>query len=322
VKDLRSQLSESQATAANLVSQTNKLSATIDDLQRENSLLSARNSRLMAENTTLRSDSDSQLREYRSKIADLTSRAKELEDDNSALLTTNRELRSNASTEELDNSLADTQQKLDEVQRKNDKLIAQVSDRIALKREVEELTQENRTLRDKMARKNAESDSLLDDLNSSRAIIRELERSPGVSALIEERDKLRSVVDVLTEENANLRRSRVVRSSPPSPSVDLQYRLENQDLRRQVSVLELERSEKEVENERLRTRCARLSKLNSSSVGVKDVYQQLRSENDDLFDENLRLKQRIFDLRNRDSLSRDDRLTRRSPSPPRRPFHF
>jgi chromosome segregation ATPase len=304
VKDLRSQLSEAQESASTLASKAKKLSTTIDDLQRENTVLSARNARLVAENANLRSGSDSTLREQRAKIADLTSKNRELENDNSALLAENRELSNSASSEEVNASLAEKEQELEAAERKNSRLAAQVADRLSLRRQLDELKDENASLRDEVARKTAENESLLDDLNDSRALA-----APKPSAILEEHERLRTMVGVLAERNAALRQSSLSpRGSPTSsPRLDQQYREENQDLRKQIRELELERTEKEVENQSLRARCARLQRLNSSGEEVREVYEQIRSDNEELNDENSRLKRTIARLS-------------RSPSPPRSPY--
>jgi chromosome segregation ATPase len=140
---------------------------------------------LQSENKTLNGEAE----RSRDRIAQLLSDITELRRDNSELL-------------QLQEELAEAQTKLAKSRRKNAKLAAQVSDRVELQRQVQELSDENERLLQEFSQVSDEVASSPDENVEDVAALKE-----SLDAALQRNNGLQQLVDVLTEQNAQFRKS-------------------------------------------------------------------------------------------------------------------
>jgi predicted RNase H-like nuclease (RuvC/YqgF family) len=217
---------------------------------------------LRAENREQRLEIEKRVRHLTNDIESLSRRNDNLQAENASI---QRSQGAELRVDELKAVLAETDRELTRVRLKCTRIKS-------LKRQVENLSDENALLKTELSRR-----------GSGRSSPAHLDGEFQVN-----RD-LRTVRDDLADENASLRRA----LTPPRYGSPLD---DSEELRERVKKLEKKVKAMDAENTQLRDRIAMFQQLGDAEGKLKKVHDVILDDNEELSGENDRLKQRIAAL--------------------------
>jgi chromosome segregation ATPase len=320
LKELEAALAEARSAGERLRDQNSKLKASVANLEEEAKELSSRNVNLQSENGNLHLATD----RLSAQIVELRK-----EKEKGSVEELSRE------NEDLVERLADARVKLTKQRVKNDKLVRSVKDRVALQKQVQNLSDENEGLKAEISLKQGDVDALVEGLSSSLDVLDKVERDEGLQDQLEMAQKrnreLQKVVEALQRQVSAMRKcmfeeapalvsgspsgsARRVKFSDEEVNSDLSGSAsaeedgvpgETETLRSRAQDVEAAKQVEESENQKLRLRLSRLRNVANRLNEPKGAYARILSENEALAAENVKLKEVVRGMRAREARSLD-----------------